>query len=77
MKTNKVYIVAQVEGNDIRFFIAFKNLKSDIMIMSDMAPRINGNPYTLFGKHIEEFTGLSRYDDSILIVISQVTSGHI
>ena len=70
----QVFVLTKEVGNDIRFrIVTSEHSLSEIITLENKACFFGGNPYSIYGDHVEEYIGVNKYDVSI--TVCKATSG--
>ncbi len=71
MKDLPLLIVNEIVDNDLRIVMVARVQGADwissLITIKGGAVDRSGNPYIVFGKHVEEFTGRNRFSTSITV----------
>lgn len=70
------YVIADNYGNHLSFIVVCsENGTSPVYLIPNRAESIGGNPYIVYGDRVEEWTGVSRYAQRI--IVAHVRSGRL
>jgi hypothetical protein len=75
-----VLVVYDIDGDDLRMVMAARvdgnlSMISEVVRLEGKAWLANGNPYGVYGDAVSKFTGVNKFDTSI--IVARCTSGSL